>query len=89
LPTVAESGVPGYEYAQITGILAPAKTPATIITRVQREAAQVVNRPEVKERFVANAVEPVGSSPQEFAAKIKAEVARLGKVIKDAGIRGE
>ncbi len=89
LPTIAESGVPGYDYAQVNGILAPAGTPAAIINRVQREAAQVLNQPEMRDRLIANAIEPVGSTPQEFAAKIKDEVARLGKVIKDAGIRGE
>ncbi len=89
LPTIAESGVPGYEYGQISGILAPAKTPAAIINRVYKETALVLAKPEVRERLLANAVEPVGSSPQEFAGKIKSEVTRLGKVIKDAGIRGE
>ena len=89
LPTIAESGVPGYEYGQISGILAPAKTPAAIISRVQKETALVLAKAEVREQLISNAVEPVGSSPQEFAAKIKSEVSRLGKVIKDAGIRGE
>ena len=49
----------------------------------------VLAKPDVKERLVSNAVEPVGSTPQEFAATIQSEVSRLGKVIKDAGIRGE
>jgi tripartite-type tricarboxylate transporter receptor subunit TctC len=73
LPTIAESGVPGYQYGQISGILAPAKTPSAIISRVQKETAMVLAKPDVKERLVSNAVEPVGSTPQEFSATIQSE----------------
>jgi tripartite-type tricarboxylate transporter receptor subunit TctC len=89
LPTIAEAGVPGYEYGQISGILAPAKTPVATINRLQQEVAKVLNTADVKDKLIANAVDPVGSTPQEFSATIRAEVTRLGKVIKDAGIRGE
>ena len=87
LPTVAASGLPGYEAVGMTGILAPAKTPAAIINRLNQEIVRVLNMPEVKEQFFNAGVEVVGSSPEQFAATIKSEIAKLGKVIKDAGIK--
>ena len=87
LPTVAAGGVPGYESVSIFGAFAPARTPAPIINRLNQEILLLLNRAEVKEKFLNAGVETVGSSPEQFAATIKSEVARLGKVIKDAGIR--
>ena len=87
LPTVAASGVPGYESIGLSGIWAPAKTPAAIINRLNQEIVRTLNLPDVKEKFFNSGVETVGSSPQEFAALIKTDSARVGKVIKDAGIR--
>ena len=87
LPTVAASGLPGFESAILQGVFAPAKTPVTIIRRLNREIVQVLNRPEVKEKFLNGDSQVVGNSPEEFLAKIKSEMARLGKVIKDNGIR--
>lgn len=87
LPTVAASGLPGYESVAMTGLLAPAKTPATIITRLNQEAVRVINSPDVKEKFLNASVEVVGGTPAQFAAAIKSEMSRMGKVIKDAGIR--
>ncbi len=89
LPTVAASGLPGFESASISGMLAPAKTPATIIRRLSQEIAQLVNKPEVKEQFLKAGVEAVGSSPAQLAATMKAEIARWGPVINAAGIRAE
>ena len=89
LPTVAASGVPGYEMATITGMFAPAATPAALIRRLNQEVVRVLLRPDIKERFLNVGVETVGSSPEEFAATIKSEMGRLGKVIRDAGIRDE
>ncbi len=89
LPTVAASGVPGYETLSIVGAFAPAKTPAALVTRLNQEFVRVLSRPDVKERFANVGVETVGSSPEEFGAKVKSEMARLGKVIKEAGIREE
>ena len=71
----------------MTGIFAPAKTPAAIINRLNQEIVRVLNRAEVKEKFFNAGVEVVGSSPEQLAATIKSEMARMGKVIKDAGIR--
>jgi len=86
LPTVAAAGVPGYEAASIIGMFAPARTPAAIISLLHQEIARALNRAEVKELFLNSGAEVVGSTPEEFAATIKADMARLGKVIKDAGI---
>ena len=89
LPTVAESGLPGYEAASIIGMFAPAATPAAIISRLNDEVVRVLKKPEVKDRFFNVGVEAVGSSPEEFAATVKSEMERLGKMLKDAGIRDE
>jgi len=87
LPTVAESGLPGYESASNAGMFAPAKTSARLIALLNREIVQALNKLEVKDLLFRDGTEIVGNSPQEFAASIKAEMASLGKVIKAAGIR--
>ncbi|HEU0290384.1 MAG TPA: tripartite tricarboxylate transporter substrate binding protein [Burkholderiales bacterium] len=89
LPTMAASGLPGYESIQIYGVFAPRKTDNAIVKRLNEEIVRVLERAEVKEKFLASGVEPVGSTPQLLASTIKSEIARMGKVIKDAGIRGE
>ncbi len=89
LPTVAEAGVPGYENAAVFGVLAPAKTPVAIVSRLNREMARVLAQPAVKERLLAGGIEVAGGTPQDFATAIKNEMATMGKVIKDAGIRDE
>jgi len=89
LPTVAASGLPGYESASRQGLFAPTGTPAAIVGRLNREIVQLLNQPDMKEKFFNSGVEAVGSTPEEFAAKIKSEIARLGKVIKDTGVRSE
>jgi len=85
MPTIAESGVPGYASEAIYGFWVPAKTPAAIIARLNQEAVRFLAMPETKERFFASGVETVGSTPQEFADVIKSESTRLGKVIAAAG----
>jgi len=89
LPTVAAAGLPGYESVAIVGIFAPAKTPEGIISRLNQEIVRFVKTADTKEKFLEYGVETVGSSPEEFAAKIKSEMAKTSKVIKDAGIRSE
>jgi len=88
LPTVASAGLPGYEAMSIVGIFAPAKTPEAVIARLNQEAVRVLNSAELKERFLKSGVETVGSTPEEFGAVVRSEMARLGKVIRDANIRG-
>ena len=87
LPTIAEAGVPGYESVQRTGMFAPAKTPATLINRLQQETARLLARSDVSERFASSGAEVVGSTPQEFARQIKSEMDRLGPMIKTMGIK--
>ena len=89
MPTVAATGVPGYSAEAIYGFWAPGKTPAAIMKRLHREAVAVLNQPETKERFLKSGVEAVGSTPEEFAAVIKAESTRLAKVFGATGIRGK
>ena len=89
LPAMAASGLPGYESMQIYGVFAPGKVPAAIVKRLNEEIVRVLGRADVKEKFLASGVEPVGGTPQQLAATIKSEIVRIGKVIKDAGIRGE
>ncbi|MBI4188930.1 MAG: tripartite tricarboxylate transporter substrate binding protein, partial [Betaproteobacteria bacterium] len=89
LPTVAASGLPGYESDTIAGMLAPARTPARLINRLNQEIVRVLNRADVKERLFNVGTEVVSGSPAEFAAVLKSEMAKWGKVIKDAGIRAD
>lgn len=89
LPTVAAAGLPGYESMQIYGVFAPAGTSAAVVTRLNEAIVRVLARPDVKQKFLASGVETVGSTPQELAATMKSEIVRIGKVIKEAGIRGD
>jgi tripartite-type tricarboxylate transporter receptor subunit TctC len=89
LPAIAATGVPGYESILVYGMWAPAGTPAAIVARLNRETARVVNRPDLKEKFFSAGVETVGSSPEELATAMKSDMARIGKVIREAGIREE
>ncbi len=89
LPTIAAAGVPGYSSEAIYGLWAPSKTPAAILARLHQESLRVLQSPEMKERFLASGVETVGSTPEQFAAVIKAETARLAQVIKSAGLRAK
>ena len=87
IPTIAASGVPGYAAEAIYGVWAPAKTAPAIMNRLHQEIAKVLNTPQTRERFLATGAEVVASTPQVFAAEIKAESARLDKIFRAAGIR--
>jgi tripartite-type tricarboxylate transporter receptor subunit TctC len=87
LPPLAKF-LPGYDSAVLTGMFAPAGTSAAIIHRLNQEVVRLLDRADVKERLTNVGIEGIGSSPAEFAAIIKADMARMGKVIRDAGIRG-
>lgn len=89
VPTVTESGLPGYESGTMTGVFAPGRTPAPVIRRLNQEMVKVMKRPEVAERFNASGLEVVANSPEEFTALLKSDMARMGKVIKDAGIESD
>jgi len=87
IPTIAESGVPGYEVLQWYGVLAPAATPREIIGRLHGVIAHAVQDPKIRERIVADAGEPVGNTPDEFSAILRADYKKWGDVIRKAGIR--
>ena len=89
LATIAASGVPGYEAVTMYGLYAPAKTPTTIIERLNRDAARFLQTADMRDKLFGAGVETVGSPPAEFAHEIRADITRLSKVIKDAGIRAE
>jgi tripartite-type tricarboxylate transporter receptor subunit TctC len=86
IPTVAEAGVPGYETGSWYGIVVPAGTPKAAIDRLSREIIAIVRAPEITGRLNDEAVIPVGSTPAEFTAHIKNELARWAKTIKQAGL---
>lgn len=86
VPTIAESGAPGFDSASWQGWFVPAGTPPEVIALIQREVAKVLKMPDVRARMDATANEVVGSTPDEFAIKYKADLAQFAKVVKDAGI---
>jgi tripartite-type tricarboxylate transporter receptor subunit TctC len=89
IPTVAASGLPGYEFATITGFLAPAGTPAPVIHRLNQEINRVLAQPDIRERFLKTGVEVVGNTPAQYAKIMKSEMARVGKLTREKDIRAE
>ena len=89
VPTFIESGFPGFVVDSWVGLLAPAHTPRAIIERLQSEIAVVLQMPEVRERYSVLGIEPVGNKPDEYAAQIRADLARWAPVVKQANIRIE
>ena len=89
VPPLAEAGVKGYDYASWIGLLAPAKTPPGIVTRLNAEAVKALQTPEIKAILATEGSEPVGNSPEQFAAILKTEVARWAQVVKAAGIKAD
>jgi tripartite-type tricarboxylate transporter receptor subunit TctC len=88
LPTVSAT-LPGYESVSYLALFAPAGTPASIVSRLNLEIVRVLERPDVKDKLLAAGIETVGSSPEGLVATVNAEIARMGKVIKAAGIRAD
>jgi tripartite-type tricarboxylate transporter receptor subunit TctC len=89
LPTIAESGLPGFESVTSFAVFAPAGTSKEITGRVQRELVKALGTPDVKEKLRAQGIDPVGSGPDELVAHQKAETAKWGKVIREQGIKFE
>ena len=81
MPTVAESGVPGYETGSWYGVVMPAGTPKAITARLSQEIAAISRSPEINQRLVEDAAIPVGSTPDEFSAFIRKELGRWAKVV--------
>jgi len=89
VPTIAESGYPGFEAVGWIGIAAPAKTPAPILDRLNAEIVRIINSPEMKERLATLAFTPVGDTREQFARFIKAEIAKWGKAVRESGAKAE
>jgi tripartite-type tricarboxylate transporter receptor subunit TctC len=89
VPTLAEAGVPDQEADTLQGVLVPAGTPKDIIDKLHGEIVKIVALPDVKERLAGLGFTPVANKPEEFAAQIRAEIAKWGKVVKDANIKVE
>jgi tripartite-type tricarboxylate transporter receptor subunit TctC len=89
IPTVAESGVPGYEVTTFYGVSAPARTPKPIIDRLHSELVRALNSPDVRERLQGLGADPVGNTPEQYTAFMQNEIAKWTKVIRAAGIKGE
>jgi tripartite-type tricarboxylate transporter receptor subunit TctC len=89
IPTIAESGVPGYEATQWYGILAPAATPKEIVAKLNREIVKALKDPAVADKLAGEGAEPVGDTPDQFAAFIRSEIDLWGKVIRATGAKAE
>ncbi len=87
VPTVAESGLPGFEVTSWFGVVAPAKTPREVITKLNREIVGILKMPDVRERLLAQGGEPVGNTPEEFGQMIRSETKKFADIIKSAGIK--
>lgn len=84
VPTAAEAGLPGYDLTSWHGVFAPAGTPRDVVDRLSREIARVAHLPDVRQRVEATGNETVGSTPEEFDAKYKSDIARFRKIVQDA-----
>jgi len=89
MPTFAEAGVKGVVVVNWYGLVAPARTPKSVIERIAKETATAMHSPDMTKRLAAEGSEPVGSSPAEFAAHIRSEIDQWSRVVKQAGIRGQ
>ncbi len=89
IPTIAETGLPGYESAAWFGLMAPAGTPKEVIARLHKEIVAILRAPDIRERFARDGAEVVASSPEEFDAYMRAEAIKWAKVVKRAGIKPE
>jgi tripartite-type tricarboxylate transporter receptor subunit TctC len=89
LPTMQEAGVPGFVITQWYGMLAPAKTPQRIVSKLNQEIASLLHQPDVKEKLAADGAEAVGNTPAEFGAHIRSEIAKYSKLVKQIGLKAE
>lgn len=89
LPPIASEGLPGYELISTYGVFAPARTPAAVISRLNQGIVKSLLTADLKEKFFKTGAEIVASSPQEFAAIIQSDMSKLGKLIRDAGIKSD
>jgi len=89
MPTIAESGVPGFRYYGWNGLIAPVGMQGTIIDKLQKSLASVLKQPEVRQLFATQGEEPAWSTPEEFGRMIREDNATIGKLVKTAGVRAD
>ena len=89
LPTLVEAGLPGYDINTWFGMFVPANTPAPIVDLLYKETSRALKQPEIRERFLKEGADPIGSTPSEFSALVKAEFVKFAKVVKDSGAKLE
>jgi len=89
IPTVAEAGVAGYEVTVWFGLVAPAGTPREVVQKLNAETLRILAMPDVRERFLAQGVEPAGGTPEQFGEHIRTQMAKWAKVVADAGVKAE
>ena len=89
IPTVSESGVPGYEVTTWYGVSAPAKTPRHIIDKLNGELVKALNSSDLRDKLVGQGADPVGNTPEQCLAYVEKEIDKWGKVIKTAGIKAQ
>jgi tripartite-type tricarboxylate transporter receptor subunit TctC len=90
LPTIAETGLPSYEWVTYSGFVAPAGSPRDALARLRAEIAKAAQAPDLKSRLLQQGIEITASaSPEEFAAYLRDDQAKMAKLVRDAGIRGE
>jgi len=87
IPTLAETGLPGYEVEFWVGVFAPARTPPAMVQALNREIVRILNLPDVKERFTSNGYEVVGSTPDQFAERVKRDTEKYRKIILDSAMQ--
>jgi tripartite-type tricarboxylate transporter receptor subunit TctC len=89
LPTVAEAGLPGFDVSAWFGLLVPAATPQAVVTRLNAETVRALRDPQLRERLEGLGFEVVGSSPEEFGARIRDETARWARIIRESGAKAD
>jgi tripartite-type tricarboxylate transporter receptor subunit TctC len=87
VPTVAESGLPGFDVTVWFAVLAPAATPRDIVTRLNRVLVKALQGADVREKLASQGAEPIGNTPEQFTAQMKADLAKWAKVVKAANIK--
>jgi len=89
IPTLAEAALPGFDLVLYSGVIGPAGIPGEIVGRINAEFAKVINSPEIRDFFATQGATPMTSTPEQFAAHMRAEVAKLGKMVKDSGAKAD
>jgi tripartite-type tricarboxylate transporter receptor subunit TctC len=89
VPSVAELGFPGFDGSSWFGLVAPIGTPRDVVDRLRREIASILAKPDIREKLIALGADPIGNTPEEFAAHMKAETEKWGKLVKDLDIKAD